>query len=77
MDSLLKYSLATRGRCGELLGYWYHTEADQSTMATMYFNAIKKLEEESSQNDTGGELGKVACIYEALGLFLKVNKYKI
>ncbi|XP_071941741.1 nephrocystin-3-like [Antedon mediterranea] len=60
--------LYSRGRCGELIGYWQSAGYDKTAMATEYFNAIKKAEEKLGGVYT---LPRIADMYEMLGIFLK------
>ncbi|XP_071149515.1 nephrocystin-3-like [Mytilus edulis] len=63
--------LYSRGRCPEILSYWQFVAADKNTMAQLYFNATRKMEELVGQYGGLITLERIADLYDSLGHFLK------
>ena len=57
-----------RGHFSELLAYWQYVGKDKSSMATEYFDSLKRYEKSCESEDS---MTKLANLYETLGRFLK------
>lgn len=62
------FSFLPRGHFSELLAYWQYVGKDKSSMATEYFDSLKRYEKSCESEDS---MTKLANLYETLGRFLK------
>lgn len=68
LNLFVSQNLYKRGHFSELLAYWQFVGKDKCSMATEYFDSLKKFEKtcESEQS-----MSQLANLYETLGRFLK------
>lgn len=57
-----------RGHFSELLTYWQYVGKDKNSMASEYFDSLKRYENSCESQDG---MTKLANLYETLGRFLK------
>lgn len=62
------FLIPPRGHFSELLAYWQYVGKDKSSMATEYFDSLKRYEKSCESEDS---MTKLANLYETLGRFLK------
>lgn len=58
----------SRGHFSELLTYWQYVGKDKNSMASEYFDSLKRYENSCESQDS---MTKLANLYETLGRFLK------
>lgn len=58
----------SRGHFSELLSYWQYVGKDKTSMASEYFDSLKRYENSCESQDG---MTKLASLYETLGRFLK------
>ncbi|XP_041823798.1 nephrocystin-3 [Melanotaenia boesemani] len=68
LNLFVSQNLYKRGHFSELLAYWQYVGKDKSSMATEYFDSLKRYEK-SCESEDG--MTKLANLYETLGRFLK------
>ncbi|CAG04288.1 unnamed protein product, partial [Tetraodon nigroviridis] len=61
-------SFSSRGHFSELLTYWQYVGKDKNSMASEYFDSLKRYENSCESQDS---MTKLANLYETLGRFLK------
>ncbi|XP_015245775.1 PREDICTED: nephrocystin-3 [Cyprinodon variegatus] len=68
LNLFVSQNLYKRGHFSELLAYWQYVGKDKSSMATEYFDSLKRYEKSCESEDS---MTKLANLYETLGRFLK------
>ncbi|KAM9332313.1 nephrocystin-3 [Pholidichthys leucotaenia] len=68
LNLFVSQNLYKRGHFSELLAYWQYVGKDKSSMATEYFDSLKRYEKSCESEDS---MSKLANLYETLGCFLK------
>lgn len=58
----------SRGHFSELLNYWQYVGKDKNSMASEYFDSLKRYENTCESQES---MTKLANLYETLGRFLK------
>uniref|UniRef100_A0A6Q2YIJ2 Nephrocystin-3 n=1 Tax=Esox lucius TaxID=8010 RepID=A0A6Q2YIJ2_ESOLU len=68
LNLFVSQNLYKRGHFSELLAYWQYVGRDKSSMATEYFDSLKRYEKSCENEDS---MTRLANLYETLGRFLK------
>uniref|UniRef100_A0A3B4FDA6 Nephrocystin-3 n=1 Tax=Pundamilia nyererei TaxID=303518 RepID=A0A3B4FDA6_9CICH len=68
LNLFVSQNLYKRGHFSELLAYWQYVGKDKSSMATEYFDSLKRYEKSCESEDS---MTRLANLYETLGRFLK------
>ncbi|KAM9775492.1 nephrocystin-3 isoform 2-T3 [Syngnathus typhle] len=68
LNLFVSQNLYKRGHFSQLLAYWQYVGKDKSSMATEYFDSLKRYEKNCEREDG---VTKLADFYETLGRFLK------
>ncbi|TWW70897.1 Nephrocystin-3 [Takifugu flavidus] len=68
LNLFVSQNLYKRGHFSELLTYWQYVGKDKNSMASEYFDSLKRYENSCESQDG---MTKLANLYETLGRFLK------